>query len=87
MREELGRVKAERDAGTAGLEELRRRAEAAEAARLAAERERDALRARLEAAQAALAAPEAPTVVVMEGDSHAHPPPLWRRVLRGLWGR
>ncbi len=69
------------------IAELRRRAEAAEAARLAAERERDELRARLDAAQAAPAATEAPTVLVVEADSHTHPPPLWRRVLRGLRGR
>ncbi len=72
VREELGRVKA--------------RAEAAEAERQAAERERDELRARLDAAQAAPAATEAPTIVVVEADSHAHPPPLWRRLLRPLRG-
>ncbi len=66
--------------------DLHRRAEAAEAARLAAERERDELRARLDAAQAAPAATEAPTIVVVEGDSHAPPPPLWRRLLRRLRG-
>ncbi len=61
------------------IAELRRRAEAAE-------RERDELRARLDAAQAAPAATEAPTIVVVEGDSHAPPPPLWRRLLRRLRG-
>ncbi|MDP9374622.1 MAG: helix-turn-helix domain-containing protein [Chloroflexota bacterium] len=60
--------------------DLHRRAEAAE-------RERDELRAQLEAAQAAPAATEAATIVVVEGDSHAPPPPLWRRLLRGLRGR
>ncbi len=50
--ERIGRLGAER-------EELRRRAEAAEAARLAVERERDELRRRLDAAQAAPQAPGA----------------------------
>ncbi len=61
---------------------LRRRAEAAEAERQAAERERDELGARLDATQAAPAAPEAPTVLIVEGgDSHTHHPPRRQRVL------
>ncbi len=53
---------------------------------MAVEVERDELRARLDAAQAAPAAPKAPAVLVAEGDGHTHPPPLWRRLLRGLRG-
>ena len=73
-------IAAQRDA----LAELRRRAEAAEAARLAAERERDELRARLEAAQAAPEAPEAPTLVVVEADTPQRPAGLWARLRRAL---
>ncbi len=61
------------------IAELRRRAEVAE-------RERDELRARLDATLATPAAPEAPTVLVVEADSHTRPPPLWRRLLRRLRG-
>ncbi len=60
------------------IAELRRRAEAAEA-------ERDELRARLDAA-APPAAPEAPTVLIVEGDRHPPPPTLWQRLRWTLWG-
>ncbi len=56
------------------------------ARREAAERERDELRARLDAAQAAPAAPEAPTVLLVEADGHTHPAPLWQRLLRRIRG-
>ena len=70
--ERIGRLEAERDA--------------AEAARLAAERERDDLRDRLEAAQAAPAAPEAPTVPTVEGVSQPPSPTLWQRLRRVFGG-
>ncbi len=65
------------------IAELRRRAEAAEAAR-------DNLRARLstvvDTPQAAPAATEAPTVVVMESERPQRPPGLWARLRRALQG-
>ncbi len=87
LADELVRPLVERlEATTRENTELRLRAEAAEAARLAAERERDALRARLVATQAAPADTGEPAVLVVEGDTHTHPPPLWRRLWRGLRG-
>ncbi len=74
------------------LAELRRRAEAAEVARLAAERERDELRARLspmgDTPQAAPAATEAPALVIVEADTPRRPAGLWARFRRawGGWG-
>ncbi len=70
--ERIGRLEAERDA--------------AEAARLAAERERDALRARLDTPQAAPAAPEAPTVLIVEADTPQRPAGLWGRLWRAVRG-
>ncbi len=70
--ERIGRLEAERDV--------------AEAARLAAERERDELRERLDAALTTPGATEAPTVLIVEADGHTHPPPLWRRLLGKLRG-
>jgi hypothetical protein len=67
------------------IAELRRRAEAAEAACLAAERERDELRAWRDATTSP-AAPAAPTVVVVEADSPPPPPTLWHRLRRALGG-
>ncbi len=67
--------------------ELHRRVDAAEAARRAAERERDALRARLDAMLTTPAATEAPTVLMVEADSHPAPLTLWRRLRRRLGGR
>jgi hypothetical protein len=69
--------------------ELHRRVNAAEAARLAAERERDALRARLSAivempAQATPAATEPPTIAVVEADTPRCPAGLWARLRRAL---
>ncbi len=62
------------------IAELRQRVEAAE-------RERDELRVGLDTAQAAPPTPEAPTVLIVETDSHTHPRPLWRRLLHVLQGR
>ena len=64
------------------IAELRRRAEAAEAERLAAERERDELRARLDVAQASPAASGAPQATGVA----SLPLPVWRRLLRALRG-
>ncbi len=85
VREELGRVKAERDAGAATVAELRRRAEAAEA-------EADTLRLRLAevsvppvlvvAGQEALEGPNATPATLA---AHRGVQGVWRR-LRG-WGR
>ena len=61
------------------IAELRRRAGVAEV-------ERDDLRARLEAAVASPVTPEAPTVLVVGGDSYPAPAALWRRLLRRLQG-
>jgi hypothetical protein len=73
----------ERDAGQQNtLAELRRRVGAAEAARLAVERERDELRARLDTAQASPAAPGAPQATGVV----SLPLPVWRRLLRALRG-
>ncbi len=79
VREELGRVKAERDAHEATLAELRRRAEAAEG-------ERDALRLQL----AEVTVP--PVVVVAAQDATetpraTTPTPVAHRPLQGLWRR
>ncbi len=86
VREELGHVKAERDGQAAMVEELRRRAEAAEAARTAVEGERDALRLRLDTAQAVPAATAAPTVLAVEVDPPRRPPGLWGRLWRTVRG-
>ncbi len=80
-------IAAQRDA----LAELRRRAEAAEAAHLAAERERDELCARLATVvdtpvEAAPAATEAPTIVVVEADTPQRPRGLWGRLWRAIRG-
>ena len=65
------------------MAELRRRAEGAEA-------ERDALRVRLspmvDTPQAAPAAPEAPTVVIVEADTLQRSQGLWTRLRRALRG-
>ena len=76
---------AERDAGQQNtLAELRRQVETAEAARLAAEHERDALRARLDTAQAAPEAPGAPTLAVAGADAPRRPAGLWGQLRRAL---
>ena len=83
MREELGRERALR--------------ETAEAARLAAERERDELRAHLstmvetgstivETVPTPPVALGAPAVLIVEGESHPPPPMLWQRLRRVLGG-
>ena len=74
------------------LAELRRRAEAAEAARLAGERERAALRRRLDATPPAPAASEAPTVGRVDAPHTGRDTPpsrrtRWHRVWAALRGR
>ncbi len=71
----------------ATIAELRQRAEAAEAARLAAERERDNLRGHLDATLTTPATPEAPTVLIVETDSPPPSPTFWQRLRHRLRGR
>jgi len=86
VREELGRVKAERDAQGATIAELRRRAALAEAELLrhrdewALSRQRDAERA--QTAQDAPGAPEGPILDNPSGEGSAG---FWRR-MRRWWG-
>ncbi len=83
LADELVRPLVERlEATTRENTELRLRAQVAEAARLAAERERDALRARLEAAQATPTPPGATEVTEVA----VGPLPVWRRVWQAVRG-